>query len=615
MVLLKGRKPKLQKRDSYCIGHREGGADLRGKKICAILILMAITILPLASVSPVSAAYVDFDVRVNTQILVAGKENVLTFTISNLGDTAATNTVVTFQSQGSMFSTGSMILLGTDGIFYLGQMSAKASKLITVSVYVSPSAAGSIVTIGLNVNYDGSSPFQTAQVTHSIGFSVAASDNTGPSLYPSFSNPSFTGGQNNTVYLIVTNMGQRDANNVLILLEMPGASTQQSGESIIPGLTTSVGGLSSGSSQFMIVGGEGKWTVDSIKKGQSVSLPVTIYASSGSMGSLYLFPVTISYTDNLTYVEDSRYAAARVLTTTLPTSVFQFEISTQNLKAGEVNNFTISVRNTYNTTAEGVTVQIGMPGASISSSSSYMSSQGSSFSIPSGSSSSFILIGEDGSWFIGNMAPGEERSIPVSVYISPSSSGSMAAFSVGASYTDIFGKAHQETKSIGVIVRGAIDFEILETSTFPIYITPGKSFSLSVNLINLGTSTATSMIVTPRANGQLVPASDAKIFLGDVAVNVPSSFTISYIAGDVSNGTYSVEAFYTYKDTLGQKLNGTLEIPITIRVANTTSTTTPTQTSGYLNLIIAFWPYIVVVAGLIIAIFIFRHYRNSRSSA
>jgi hypothetical protein len=151
---------------------------------------------------------------------------------------------------------------------------------------------------------------------------------------------------------------------------------------------------------------------------------------------------------------------------------------------------------------------------------------------------------------------------------------------------------------------------ILGTSTFPSTVKSGTPFSLTVNFLNLGTTTAQSMIITPNGTSGLQPSSTDKIFLGDLAVNIPSSFTISYTAIDVTSGSYNVNLNYTYKDSLGGIFVDTLKVPFKLTVG--TNITTQSQGDALGGIL----PYISLVAAstIVTAGLLYLRRRRARSN-
>lgn len=202
--------------------------------------------------------------------------------------------------------------------------------------------------------------------------------------------------------------------------------------------------------------------------------------------------------------------------------------------------------------------------------------------------------------------------IPLKIFVSPTASGTLTTFTMSTSYTDANLRSKQQVNYLGMIVRGVVDLVVLDTSTFPSQITLGKPFSITVSLINLGTTTAQSVMVSPSENQGLQPAGYDKIFLGDLAVNVPSSFTLTYSAINITTGKYVLNLEYTYRDNLGQKLKGTLNVPVNI-VVSTTNATSNSSPTGITSLI-AFNPTYIVIALIVVAIVVsFIYFKKRRS--
>jgi hypothetical protein len=82
------------------------------------------------------------------------------------------------------------------------------------------------------------------------------------------------------------------------------------------------------------------------------------------------------------------------------------------------------------------------------------------------------------------------------------------------------------------------------------------------------------------------------------------SFTVSYLPTGISSGQYTIPLSFTYKDDLGQRLEGTLNVPVTITVSTGESngSSSGTTASSIISLLIANWYYIAIAVVLIVAI-------------
>jgi hypothetical protein len=134
-------------------------------------------------------------------------------------------------------------------------------------------------------------------------------------------------------------------------------------------------------------------------------------------------------------------------------------------------------------------------------------------------------------------------------------------------------------------------------------------------LINLGTATAQSVIITPNGTGGVQPVSLDRVFLGDLPINVPSSFTLTYTAANVTSGTYGVSLEYSYKDSLGQKLVGYMDVPmrLTIETNATSGSNGQAQQPPVFAAILSYLPYIIIIIVLVVAVYLYRRHRKSGS--
>jgi hypothetical protein len=578
-----------------------------GQKIVAItLVMLALLALTPLSTTPVVNATPAINISADSQILIAGAENEIVLTISNSGTSEAEDLNLTVSAPAN-----NMLLIDSDGSWNLSDLNVGQSENITVRAYVSPSAAGSLIQLTVRVSYVS---LGTHTESYTLGFSVATIDLDGAYLNPHFSTFDLNASQDNSVYLIIENEGGREATNISVSLGMPsGLGSGLEGLSSLTSLT-GTSSLSSGSTQFLIYNVTGRWNFESLPANQSLMLPLTIFVMPSAAGSISMFPVSLTYTDGFSYAVVTRYATVRVPSVPSTDINFHVSIDPQEFASGKVTRAYINITNMGESKMDAVAVQLSLSGSLISSTSGSGSYSGSGISIPSSSSSPFVLLGQDGSWYFKEMAVGESKSIPIDIYTSPSASGSVTTVSVAISYTDSLAKTKQETKVVGIIVRGAVDIYVLSSSTFPQAIVDGKAFSASINIINLGTSTAEGLLVYPQSNGNLTAVSTASIFLGDVDVNIPTSLTLSYIASNITNGTYSISIPYTYKDSLGEWLNGTLSVPLKLTVSSGNEPQSMASGSvGIADLVAAYWwALLIAVIVVISVIYIFSRRRKSR---
>ncbi|MCQ5341237.1 MAG: hypothetical protein NO483_06010 [Candidatus Methanomethylicia archaeon] len=625
-----------------------------------LLIIFSLNINTVLSYSPPNLS-LSFD----KTILIPGKNNQLYLTIRNIGDATALQIWISISLPSSATGGALMILNGSDGRWYIDSLASSESYSIPLNIYVSPSAAGNIyqITITLSYQYYGSKT-----ETRSIGVYVPPLEIQGAILSLSLSPYEINFGRNNNLTLKIKNIGDADAKQVSIVINMPGA----------------------GMSPLSLVNSDGKWCFDTIKVNEEIEIPITIYASVSSAGQTYQLPITISYSDYIKSKTETKYLTLIVPFSTSPLVDFEINVNPQDLNAGELNKIHIYLYNKGDSDASYVQILLNMPSGLVLKESDghwlidkiksgesvdlevniYVSplASGNTYQIPiiltyydsllrmkqetryislnvptvyskqavidislnknelkSGEINnlnltiknegngiaksifisltipiqSVILLDSDGNWYIDELKPGENITIPLKLFASPSSSGLLTTFTFSISYIDTNLKNKQQISNIGMIIRGVVNIIVLDSSVFPSQITIGKPFSITVSIINLGTTTAQSVMIYPSESNGLKPVSYDKIFLGDLSVNTPSSFTISYYATNITSGRYILNLEYTYKDNLGQSFKGILNVPVNILIStNTTQVKTSSEFS--FNIIYPIIIIIIVIALVVI---------------
>jgi hypothetical protein len=625
-----------------------------------LLIFFSLNINTVLSYSPPNLS-VSFD----KTILIPGKNNQLYLTIRNIGDATALQIWISISLPSSATGGALMILNGSDGRWYIDSLASSESYSIPLNIYVSPSAAGNIyqITITLSYQYYGSKT-----ETRSIGVYVPPLEIQGAILSLSLFPYEINFGRNNNLTLKIKNIGDADAKQVSIVLNMPGA----------------------GMSPLSLVNSDGKWYFDTIKVNEEIEIPITIYTSVSSAGQTYQLPITISYSDYIKSKTETKYLTIIVPFSTSPLVDFEISVNPQDLNAGELNKIHIYLYNKGDSDASYVQILLNMPSGLVLKESDghwsidkiksgesvdlevniYVSplASGNTYQIPiiityydsllrmkqetryislnvptvyskqavidislnknelkSGEINnlnltiknegngiaksifisltipiqSVILLDSDGNWYIDELKPGENITIPLKLFASPSSSGLLTTFTFSISYIDTNLKSKQQVSNIGMIIRGVVNIIVLDSSVFPSQITIGKPFSITVSIINLGTTTAQSVMIYPSESNGIKPVSYDKIFLGDLSVNTPSSFTISYYATNITSGRYVLNLEYTYKDNLGQSFKGILNVPVNILIStNTTQVKTSSEFS--FNIIYPIIIIIIVIALVVV---------------
>lgn len=613
-------------------------------KMMLILLLISIVFQPILSYSPPNLS-----ISLDKTTLIAGENNLVYLTIKNVGDAKAYQIWISISLPSSATSS-LMILNGSDGRWYIDSLDSLEKVSIPMTIYVSPSAAGGVYQITFTISYQY---YGSRTEARSIGVYVPPIESKGAQLSLEITPYELKPGTLNNVTLKIRNVGDMDARQVIVTLSSTPSSISLIGSDgkwiidsikvgeefaiplsvyasstagqyqvplslsyyddvrartetrylalIIPtalspyvdfklsitpqeirteemsracitiynngdGIARNVQiNLMTTGLPLVLFNSDGKWLIDELRPNEVRNIELDIYATSPGV---YQLPIAISYYDSFSRIkQENYYLAIKVRPSFSPTVIIDVNLNSSTLKAGEINEVELIIENLGDGIANSLAISVGLP------------------------SGATALIGMDGNLYLNKLKPGEIARFPLKIFASPSASGSLISITVTVSYLDESGKSKQQSSSLGLIIKGFPDFVILDSYTYPSQISLKSPFSLTVSMINLGTATAQSMIIYPKQSKNFLPISDEKIFIGDVAINVPTSFTISYLAEDVVDGRYTISVDYSYRDNLGKTHMGTLEIPVKISIRQQTATTTTAQSS--INLL-ALSPYILL---------------------
>lgn len=371
-------------------------------------------------------------------------------------------------------------------------------------------------------------------------------------------------GQENKVTFTFENSGENDIKSMILTINMPGS--QQFPEA-----------------PMYILDGDGRHYVDEILSGDTFNLTETIYVDPKSANNLYLIRVDFVYQGSP--IIDSR-SIGFIVGPLTARAVLNLGLNDQNLASGLANERLLTIENIGDLRAENALVSIHFP-----------------------NTQSIAILGPSGPWTIDSLDPGESYTITLKFFVATSTTGQTYSIPITVSYTDLDYRQKTDSFEVGVIVYGSVSITPLDSSTYPQRVTPGKTFSITSTVINLGTTTAQSVMIMPKANAYMKPLSNATIFVGDLSVNVPSSITITYVAGDVANQTYPVVLEYSYRISTSQVYTNELTIPVKISLQGqvTTSASEPQQETNRL------FEYAVVAASVVVILSVVYLVRKRRA--
>jgi hypothetical protein len=348
----------------------------------------------------------------------------------------------------------------------------------------SSSASTSLILTSIGVSSSKSVTQITATVTYTDQYGISRSDvipltltivKPATLIDVDIEPRNLTPGSVNELTLIVRNVGNATAYGLDLLATLP---------------------------QFLIFKDfDGRWYVGDLKPGEERVRVLTLIAPSTTSSAIQI-PVTLSYADAaLTSRSETRYVVLVVkpIATLLTTSIEPEQVTVGN------NNITISVKNSGNISIYNVQAIISVQGAA--------------------------FIGFDGKWRIGDLEPGEEKSITLQL-ATPSSSNTIQ-ISVAYSYTDVGGSSRSE--------NSVIVLEVLQpTINIAIWAKP-QNLSIGDNNVtiyiqNRGNSTIYNTMIALTIPQQIALLnSDGRVYIGDVGPGETKAFSLHMTVASGSN--------------------------------------------------------------------------------
>jgi hypothetical protein len=272
---------------------------------------------------------------------------------------------------------------------------------------------------------------------------------------------------------------------------------------------------------------------------------LSLYVSETAAPSAQ-FSVTLTYIDDSNQLRTETRALTLFITARSQEllSPIDVRLSPSELKSGIINNVTITLRNRGASALRAVSV-----------------------SLTSSASATWL---EEGLVQVGDLTPGQETRLVNSLFI-PSDSPTSIAIPLTITYYGQDNIQKTENRQVGALVRGVITFELVSYTILPERPTAGQPFSVTVVLVNTGTVKASSTSVTLTPDRQFRSFGQSRTFLGDVAVNTPTSVTFSLTLGNVTQpGIVRLPLTVTYRDNLGASHTTELTVPVPVGPAQQT---------------------------------------------
>lgn len=338
-------------------------------------------------------------------------------------------------------------------------------------------------------------------------------------------------GEVNTVNISVENFGSITLNNLTI------------------GITASP--------PLNLIESDGKIFLGTLKVNEKLDTSLKLYVTPTSQTTSTL-TFTITYYDITgTLRSESRYITF-LLNATTKVSPISIKVNPSILIAGKINDIEITLKNEKTTIIKDV-------------------------------SATFLFTTSQITWLTPDIfqaekiLPGESLVIKARAYNPPTATTS-TILQVTIKYYDEMGTFYQESRNLGILSQGIIELKTVDIAILPEQPAPGQIFSATITITNVGTIAASSVTVAPQLPEGFRMFGSKSVFIGDMQVNTPTTFTLSMQALNTTKPqTYKIPVIVTYYDNLRNQHNMTLNLSITIQEKNITQTATTRPNNTYLT--------------------------------
>ena len=376
-----------------------------------------------------------------------------------------------------------------------------------------------------------------------------------PVLDLSLDKHTVSAGETEELNFTVKNVGTGDVIDLNLLLQLP------------------VGSIA-GKPPVVLVEGDNLWHFERIDAGAQRSFKALIRTGKDTVGT-YQFNLNLTYRDEWgkTYSEtrsiglyvSSRFPGSQVL-------VSEYKLKPETVYKGKDFTLTLTVKNTGDSEAQQVAVQLSTP-------------QGFSTMTPS-------------TFNLGSLKPDESRILEYRVKSSPTAGeGVIYTFTVDISYVDELGIARASRSLLGVPLHGIVELITYDVNVGPAG--PGVPFTLTFTLLNRGTTTATYTTLSIVSEGPFKPLEEPT-YIGDLDPNAPLPVSLkASVKPGATEGEYQLKVKVYYKDEYNEDHTEFLTFPVKVSKAVTPPSPLPGKVEGPLVPLIPD-PYLYAAIGLVV---------------
>lgn len=282
--------------------------------------------------------------------------------------------------------------------------------------------------------------------------------------------------------------------------------------------------------------GNGTVTTSTVPANGSVTIDLPIYVSLNT-SNLVSAGVTVNY-NYLTLYSDSEERNVSFSVETCP-SPLQVKTN-QVITSGEIENITLNLTDVANTTLSDISLQMSIP-----------------------STDAAILTTQPTD--ISSLAPGSSTTVSLRTFVFSSASQTFP-LNVSAQFYES-SKPVQILDTFPTLSTGTINMTASSITFSPTTLTPGSIFSVSFILTDTGTAGASAVTVTPLPPSGISVYGSNSVFVGDMSTDSQEPVTVTLEASPTASGSYVVPMVVSYINSIRQKINTTIDVPIAFSTA------------------------------------------------
>ena len=336
----------------------------------------------------------------------------------------------------------------------------------------------------------------------------------------------------NNVTLTLKNIGEADASDVNVMVNIPSPLTVRGEDNI--------------------------WFFSKIGVNESLNINMEIYASKMAVGGAYPLSITVTYKDAYGNLRtDSKIVGLAVENPTIK-PLIKLKINPEEIVAGEKNLVNVTLKNLGDEEVTSLDIMLTLPmGGGLGETSA---------------TTPLILLEEDNFWHFEKVKPKTSIIFPVHITTSKSVVGTFQ-LTFTLTYKDSRGQTQMETRNVGLTVKPKTPSSMVNIESYkvkPNIIYQGDIFNLTLNLKNFGNFEAqmvTVMLTPPNLFATLTPSI---VSLGNLKPSETgeANFRLMVSPSAEAGVAYPFRIDIYYVDSLGikQVTTNTLGIPLYGRI-------------------------------------------------